>query len=175
MATDMDFLKPWLDSLDRLNYYELLGVPQRASLDAIRGAFSVFAASFHPDGYLLSSKEAHRAADVIFKRGTEAMRVLGEPALRALYDESLAGGSIQPSRIVSMAPASAARASMAPKALVDSVASAARPFVQKAETLLKKGDAKQAKLQASIALQKDPDNVALKDFLKAIEAQIPRK
>lgn len=71
------------------DYYEILGVSQKASQSEIRSAYRRLARKYHPD--VSRSPEA----DQNFSRISEAYRILSNPQLRALYDEggedSLAG------------------------------------------------------------------------------------
>jgi DnaJ-domain-containing protein 1 len=74
------------------SYYDLLGVPATAAVEAIKSAFRREIARYHPDkvhhlgpeSQLLASS---RAADL-----TAAYRTLMNPATRAAYDFSLANG-----------------------------------------------------------------------------------
>lgn len=68
---------------DKRDYYEVLGVPRDASLDAIKHAFRRLAFKYHPD----RNKEA--GAEEKFKEIAEAYAVLSDPKKRHAYD---AGG-----------------------------------------------------------------------------------
>lgn len=163
----------WLSVIDQLSYYDLFRVHPRASQDELKYAFHEFAADWHPDSHAWRHPAEREKIDVIFKRGTEAYRVLSDPSLRAQYDNALAQGNTRPAEIVtaSMAPG-AGPASIAPKAvrLVDQLRSpGSRAFVVKAQELEKKGDFKQAKLQLSIALNLEGNNAALEEYAKKLD------
>src|SRR5580700_7424908 len=138
---DRAVILAWLQVLDDLTYYALFGVPADASPDELKGAFHVFADTFHPDAHAGRPGDEREAIGRIFRRGAEGYRVLEDPALRAVYDASLAEG---------LAPAVASRRSSmppgreraaGPKRLEDTVKSPmARPFARSAEELAKKGD-----------------------------------
>ena len=83
----------WIAVLDKVTHYELLGVQPDAGADALRHAYQGFAATFHPDAHMHRSREERASVNTIFKRGTEAYRVLSDPALRARYDDDQAGRS----------------------------------------------------------------------------------
>ena len=123
----------------------------------------------------------------IFKRGTEAYRVLSDPQLRFRYDEALANGILRPESIVldpdgprqqSMSPpgAAGAVAGAIGNRLIDKVRTAgARPFVLRVEELAKKGDPQQAKLQLVMAMHMDARNPALEAYAKELDEAIKAK
>jgi curved DNA-binding protein CbpA len=170
-------LRQWIDSLDVISYYDLFGASPSASHDELRSAFHAFAEAFHPDGHRVRTPEEQSAVGQIYRRGTEAWRVLSEPRLRARYDEALANGIVRPEELVVEmdSPRSLAPPSLAPR-LIDTLRSpGARPFVLRAEELLKKGDPKQAKIQVVMALHMDRDNAALEAFAKHVDEAIAVK
>ena len=169
---DRDAIGAWLEVLDELTYYVLLGLPNDAGPDDLKSAFHSFAETFHPDSHTGRPEDERDALGRIFRRGTEAYRVLTDPALRAGYDASLANG---------LAPAIASRKSSmppgrerpaGPKRLEDAIrAPSARTFARRAEELAKAGDYKQAKIQLTMARHYEPNNAALEAFLKELEAK----
>lgn len=169
---DREAIAAWLQVLDELTYYVLLGVPGDAGPDDLKVAFHAFAETFHPDGHTARPDDERDALGRIFRRGTEAYRVLASPELRAGYDASLADG---------VAPAVASRRSSlppsrerpaAPRRLEDAIrAPNARTFARRAEELAKGGDFKQAKIQLTMARHYEPNNPALEAFLKELEAK----
>jgi curved DNA-binding protein CbpA len=155
-------------SLDELDYYTLLGVPSEATVDAIKSAFRAFALRFHPDRF---AGDAERVAEAsrVYRRATEAYRVLSHPEQRRSYDELLRQGQLR------MQPQSSRRSlrpSMAVGQTLSSVPPPARvrPFLARAEQALAAGDPKQARLNFQIALQHDPGNEALRQKLAHVEA-----
>ena len=63
------------------DYYEILGVPRKATQDDVKRAYRKLARKFHPD----VSKDAD--AEVRFKELGEAYAVLKDPEKRAAYDQ----------------------------------------------------------------------------------------
>ncbi len=192
-------IKQWLESLDHMSYYALFGVAPDAPADTVRYAFHRFAEVFHPDMHHWRSPAERTALGTIFRRGTEAYRVLSEPGLRARYDDALAQGDLRPDALVldmdrprgiaqmpSLAPAAldggmgGGRRSSGSFAvavpLIDTVRRpSARPFALRAVELAKQGDPKQAKLQLVMAMHMDPENSALEAFAKEVDALIAAK
>ena len=62
------------------DYYEVLGLPQNASEEAIKRAFRKLALEYHPD------RNKGDSAGDRFKEINEAYQVLGDPGKRATYD-----------------------------------------------------------------------------------------
>lgn len=180
---DADAIRQWLAALDSISYYELFSVPTDSTSDRIRDAFHSFAESFHPDVHQWRHPSEQAGISYIFKRGTEAYRVLSDPQLRVRYDEALAGGILRPESLVvdldgprskSMAPGGGAPG--AGGRLVDKVRTpGARPFVLRVEELAKKGDPQQAKLQLVMAMHMDPKNPALEAYAKELDEAIKAK
>jgi curved DNA-binding protein CbpA len=174
---DRQAIGEWLRALDGFTYYVLLGVANDASPDELKEAFHAFAETFHPDGHTGRPHDEREGIARIFRRGTEAYRVLSDPPLRAGYDASLAEGvapSVASHR--SSLPPSREQIQRGPKRLEDTIrAPNARPFARSAEELAKKGDFKQAKIQLTMARHYEPNNPALEAFLKELEAKARAK
>jgi curved DNA-binding protein CbpA len=151
--------------LDEFDYYALLGVPPDASADAIKAAFHAFARRYHPDRHV-GEPELQAKVTRIYRRGTEAYRVLTHPEQRRAYDQQLAQGQL---RLDPEQARMSARPSAAP-GHAEVRGARARPFVTKAEQALRQKDYKQAKLNFQIALTHEPDNAALKQKLAEVEA-----
>ena len=195
-SLDSETLGAWLAVLDELSYYELLGVPTDAGADTIREGFYRFANSFHPDGHAARPAPERGAIHTIFKRGTEAYRVLSDAGLRRGYDDARPSGIEAARRLASTAPRPPAATfrppppSLHPSAeasgsvgsdpaggitgrLEDYVRqSRARPFAQEAERLAKLKEYAKAKLQLKLAMNIDPDNPALDKYLKELEERL---
>jgi curved DNA-binding protein CbpA len=151
--------------LDELDHYALLGVAPDAQADAIKAGFRNFARHFHPDRFA-GDPERVAAATRVYRRATEAYRVLSNADRRRFYDEELrraASGS------TSDPPRPSFRPSGRPSS-PDSVGPRARPFVARAEQALRAGDPKQARLNFQIALQHEPDSEALRRKLAEVDA-----
>jgi curved DNA-binding protein CbpA len=194
---DSDAIRSWLAVLDDLSYYELLGVPAETGADGIRQGFYRFAADFHPDGHAMRPTGERTAINTIFKRGTEAYRVLSDPALRSRYDYARPNGNVA-ARQAAMAPkphgnspslhvpppslrpptspppGSAATADLAITGRLEDYVrrSRARPFAQQAEQLAKRKEFSKAKLQLKLAMNMDPGNPTLEQYLKELDQEL---
>lgn len=172
---DVESLQQWMGVLDNLSYYDLFRVPRSATADELRYAFYAFADTFHPDGHAWRSPWEKEAIGRIFRRGTEAYRVLSDPQLRARYDHALGEGIVRSEQIVVEAT-SDPKIKLTSQRLIDKIkAPGARPFVLRAEELLKAGDPKQAKIQLTMALHMEQKNPALDEFKAQLEAAIKAK
>jgi DnaJ domain len=180
---DGDAIRQWLAALDSISYYELFRVEPKATADDVRNAFHAFAESFHPDAHQWRHPTEQAAIGYIFRRGTEAYRVLSDPQLRFRYDEAVANGILRPENLIVETDGPRA-ASMAPPNAAGGLGNrptdkvrtpGARPFVLRAEELAKKGDPQQAKLQLVMAMHMDRGNPALETFAKELDEAIKAK
>jgi curved DNA-binding protein CbpA len=157
------------DPLEALDYYTLLQVADDASTDQIRAGFHRFAAKYHPDRFSGAGAEpakVERAAQ-IYRRGTEAYKVLTDPKRRKLYDAGLAEGRVRfdPSAV----PAGPVVVHKWP---IQVKSPMARPFAVKAEQLYKAGDWGNCKTNLKLALAKDKGNAQLEALLAEVDQRI---
>ncbi len=150
------------EEFDALDYYVILGVPRDATPDAIRAAFHRFATRHHPDRQT-GTFEQRAMSSLVFRRGTEAYRVLMNAEQRARYDEALARGV---TRLTGLTGTS----TRPPPAAGTVVSNArARPFVQKALEAIGRGDRNGAKLNLKLALQYDPGNKSITEKMNELD------
>jgi len=163
-----DALLQWATMIDGIDYLTLLRLPAaEPSEEDVRAAWRNFALAFHPDRHRDAPEDVRAAATHVFQRGAEAYRILLDPALRRRYMEMLARGALR------MSPEEVVE-SQRPRARVqDLVRSAvARPFAEKADQLLARGELKQARLQLQLAIMREPNNHQLTERLRALDAQL---
>lgn len=69
---------------EELDFYEVLGVPQNASLDEIKRAYRTLARQHHPD-----AKDVPAGTALLFRQVQEAYEVLSDGKRRAAYDRQI--------------------------------------------------------------------------------------
>ncbi len=162
----------WARTVDAVDYLTLLRLPLEEPTEAsVREAFRTFALAFHPDRHRDAPDDVRDAATRVFQRGAEAYRILLDPALRRRYMELVAHGTLRMSEgeIVESRRSGSARV----QDLVRS--SIARPFAEKADELIARGDLKQARLQLQLAAMREPNNDKLAARLRELDEQLRRR
>jgi len=137
-------------------HYEVLGIPEDATLRQVQAAFFLQSKHWHPDRLGVQAEDLKEAAAEVYKRVSAAYRVLADPAARAAYDDDLAAGAIPPS-----SPA------------VKRALSAELAF-QKAESFLARGNLDAAEREALLAVKLEPgraEHLALAAWLAALKAK----
>ena len=71
-----------MPTTSKTDYYELLGVPRKASAKDIRNAFRKLARKYHPD-----LNPGDKASEEKFKQLQEAYDVLSDSKKRQMYDQ----------------------------------------------------------------------------------------
>ena len=163
-----------MSDLDQLDYYTLLGVEPRATDDELKRAFRKFALRYHPDRFAGADAEKIERATTIYRRGSEAIEVLGDPAQRKAYDAALARGQLRlttdPSAKRAQTPGAANAPSASTQPTVQSPA--ARAFYAKALDLQRAGDARGAWRAINQAIEHEPDSPMLEEALRKIERSV---
>jgi curved DNA-binding protein CbpA len=84
------------DQLDRIDYYTVLGVVRDADAESIRKAFYERAEIMHPDRhYHIVDSDLREKLYLVYKRVSEAYRVLATGDARREYDQQLAKGKLR--------------------------------------------------------------------------------
>jgi curved DNA-binding protein CbpA len=125
--------------LEKMDYFEVLGVTKDASPAQVQETYLKLAKSYHPDRLPLELADLKPLATKVFSRISEAHQVLSEPAKRQAYVDSLKHGNGD-----------------SDEDKVRRILRAAGSY-QKAEVLLKKRMLAAAELEANRALEDDPD------------------
>ena len=148
-------------ALDKLDYYQLLGVSPAATSEEIRDAYYRRASHLHPDVHGLDIDPSYRLKiTAVFSRLVEAYKALSEARSRAAYDRGLASGALR---------LSAAREAPA-KAPEDELQNgAARRFFKLSRAARDTGNLPSALMNLRLALSMEPESTLLKRELEILE------
>lgn len=159
-------------SLDKVDYYQLLGVEPAAPAGMVKNAYYARAMELHPDRFLTIEDERLRLRIYeVFKRVSEAFKVLGDPALRVEYDQGLRIDRQRYLRYVRTE-----RPRQGPKDPT-SIATTAdgRKYVGLALLAERQGNWSAAQMHYSLAAQAEPNNKAIKSKLQELRAKTMKK
>ncbi len=169
-------VRRWAAALEHADYFTLLDVPvpkageKELSEADLRRAFHAFAERFHPDHYRSADREAQEAAAAVFRRGSEAYRVLKDPVLRKRYAEKLATGD---TRLSHADIVDAARPPASTDKIIDVVKlPISRQFAAKADELIAAGYLRGAKMQLDILGMREPNNPLLKQRIQELAEKL---
>ena len=154
------------DPLDDLDYYDLLRIDPSATADDVRRAFHDFAMRYHPDRYSGADDDKQERAAAIYRRGAEAYRVLTDVEQRRRYDEGLRSGTLR------YEEPSSSSVTRPPSGMLEVKNLRARPLLQKALEQIKSGDLKGAKLNLTLALNYEPENILLQAKLADVKQKL---
>jgi curved DNA-binding protein CbpA len=171
MAAPSTFIV-WAESLETMNYYDILRVAYDASPAEIQKAFHALSLRCHPDRFVDEPVEVGQAASAVFKRLVEAYNILRRPALRARYDEELrkatsAGGAAAANAGARFDEHAVAQKKTFEQRTLHMIARnpKAKQFAAKADRFLSNGQLEEARIQIISAYQHDPGNDELKERL----------
>jgi len=77
--------------LDELDYFQILKVPQNVSLEELKSAYFRESRNYHPDKFYNEAPDINKKVTAIFKRITEAYKILSDNETRAIYTEGING------------------------------------------------------------------------------------
>lgn len=172
----------WAESLETMNYYDILRVGYDAPPAEIQKAFHDLSLRCHPDRFVEEPVEVGQAASAVFKRLVEAYNILRRPVMRARYDAELRK-VMQGAQAGHAGPGGHGAPPAGAGARFDEHAVAAKPtfqqrtlymiarnpkakqFAAKADRFLSNGQLEEARIQIISAYQHDPGNDELKERL----------
>src|SRR5262245_29530694 len=142
------------DDIDRVDYYTVLGVERDADGESIRKAFYERAEVMHPDRhYHIIDSDLREKLYVVYKRVSEAYRVLGIGDTRREYDQQLARGKLR------YAPDTLKDIAKDPELTIKNLR--ARKLYLDAKTALKEDNVQGAHLALKMADSLEPENPAI--------------
>jgi CheY-like chemotaxis protein len=151
------------DHLASRDYFELLGVAREASAAAVKDAYFERSIDFHPDRFMqLDDAELRKQIYEVFKRITEAFKVLSDPDARGDYERQLAADSDPLLRYEDLGRA---RRSVAEDDQPLATSPAGRKYTNFAELAERNGNLKSARMYLTLASQCEPNNEALRQRL----------
>ena len=142
---------------DKLDHYELLGVPRDAPTTLVQSAFFDLAKRYHPDRLGHEFADLRAISAKLFARIVEAHQTLADPKLRLAYDEKFGRGT---------------EAADDEERRIHEIVNAATSF-QKAEVLFKKKMLAAAEIEARRAYENDPEQADYLALLAWINANKP--
>jgi tetratricopeptide (TPR) repeat protein len=140
IAAQREAIQSRAKTVEKDNFFKVLGVPENAQLDAMQTAYFALAKQWHPDRLPAELSDVKELAAKVFARMSEAFQTLSDADKRIAYAKALNDSGGNPEE----------------QAQVQQVIEAAIDF-QKAEVFLKKRDLEQAEVHARRAFQNDPD------------------
>lgn len=135
-----------LGRMENWTYFEMFDLNASASMEDIRGRYATVLAPWHPDR--VATAELRALYTEIFNLYNHAFTVLSDPASRAQYEETIAGGGGTPA------------AQKRVNAVLDTVQEAHR-----AEIALKRKDYVEAERMLRKVLETNPDDIAVNALL----------
>ncbi|HEY3353962.1 MAG TPA: DnaJ domain-containing protein [Polyangia bacterium] len=155
-----DRVKRIFRNLDRLDHYQVLEITPYASPAQVKDAYYGRSLEFHPDRFAqLEDREIHEKIYQIYKRVSEAFRVLSDADRRSQYDHEVAGTR----RL---------RAETVQKKLRLGVTLAAKRYLGEALRAEREGDLEGAKSYLLLAHEAAPTNHDIKRKLDEILARL---
>lgn len=161
----------WAESLEFLDYYEILRVDRGASQREIQEAFHAMSLRCHPDRFVDDGPLVIAAATRVFKRAVEAYGILRRPNLRARYDAELSRAETAASRgAVRIDEHAAPEQKRFEQRTLFMIARdpKAKKFAAQADAMLSVGNLEGARIQLISAVQHDPGNAELEERLEIL-------
>jgi CheY-like chemotaxis protein len=162
----------WLhDSLDALDYYQLLQISEAASASEIKDAYFRCAMEFHPDRFVqLPEQELRLEIYEVYKRMSEAFKILFNHDTRSDYDAGLRSGDrlahlryVRCGRRIEDAPEDPT---------TDAGTPGGKKYLRFAHVAEAEGRLRSARTYLTLALQSEPDNPALRSRLETITRRL---
>jgi CheY-like chemotaxis protein len=149
--------------LERVDYYQLLGLDPSASLQQITDAYFEHSLEFHPDRFfLLRSGDLKEKIYEVYRRVGQAYRILSDERARKRYDAERAEGAIPPAPPEIIRPNEPKRAN---GLAVGTQTIEAQRYVSLASEAMSEGDLNGARLHLHLALAYERSNSELRDAI----------
>jgi CheY-like chemotaxis protein len=151
--------------LNSTDYYTLLQVPRDATASTIKSAYFSRSMEFHPDRFMrLEDDQIKVKIYEIFKRTSEAFKVLINSEARSRYDANLAG----PDRDARLPLSERDHGSLQDDPTANANTPAGKKYLHYAILAESEGKLRSARMYLSMAMQYEPENEALQARLDGI-------
>ncbi|MFO0726979.1 MAG: DnaJ domain-containing protein [Myxococcota bacterium] len=156
--------------LDKLDYFEILGVTADADMTAIKNQYHALQRTYHPDTFYQSpDTNLRQAVFLIAKRVAEAYVILRDSERRKKYAKDIQGPERDKKLRFTDETEHEARKE---KEQELGKTTQGRQLVQKALASIKKGDLAAAERDLKTALLFEKDNAGIKQRLTELQAQL---
>jgi CheY-like chemotaxis protein len=153
-------------NLESLDYYQLLEIPTNASAASIKDAYFRCSMEFHPDRFMQLTDEGLRQGIYdVYKRMSEAFKVLIQPEARSHYDAALLGDDREGHLRYLDSARDVLRADDHTGAAITAGGKRYLHFANLADA---EGNLRSARMYLTLALQCEPHNNALRARLDAV-------
>ena len=154
--------------IDELDYYQILKIAPDATPQEIKANYFRESREYHPDKFYNEPPDTNRKVTMIFKRITEAFKILNDPETRVEYDKSLKG----PNRAENLRYVHGVMGET--KREDEGQPPMGRKYYQMGKIALNNMDYKGAKINFQLAAKMEPNNELFKQRLAEVEAILKR-
>lgn len=157
--------------LDTLDYYQLLKLPAGASVAEVKDAYFRSSVELHPDRFMQLPDDELRA-DIyeVYKRISEAFKVLINPETRARYDAMLSGADGP--RTLRYLEHTRPPLSDSEDPTADASTPAAKRYLHYANLAEAEGNLRSARMYLTLALQCEPHSAPLRSRLETVTQRL---
>jgi len=152
-------------AIEDMDYYQILRIKENAFTQEIKNAYFRQSRHFHPDKFYNEDPEFQKQVTKIFKRISEAYKVLSDEEKRAVYTKSVKGPDRKKflrynPRIIDEAQKEQEDEGQTPMG---------RKYYQMAKTSIQNKDYNSAKINLQLAAKMEPGNRTFKKKLDEVE------
>jgi len=155
--------------INELDYYQILKISQNATPEEIKNAYFRESRNYHPDKYYNEPPDFCKKVTTIFKRITEAYKILSDPETRRIYTEGING----PDRANNLRYIHGVQGG--PPKEDEGQTPLGKKYFQMGKTALNNMDYKGAKINFQLALRMEPNNESFKKRLAEVEELLKKK
>lgn len=155
--------------IDELDYFQILKVNQNASPEEIKEAYFRESRQYHPDKFYNEAPDLARKVTTIFKRITEAYKILSDPETRTVYTKSISSAD----RLKNLRYIHGVQGGM-PKE-DEGQTPMGRKYFQMGKVAFNNMDYKGARINFQLAAKMEPKNETFKEYMAKVEEKFRTK